>query len=247
MTGKNRGYDSEETGSPGWAGCPRWGICSAVEREEIVASGVALPGQPQSPRGGTHNSTARTIQHDEHFLPLCVAHFGSLAEEDLVLVTDKDSVQDELGHRSVGEVLQGLIPADVSEELQALHIDQGLKQLAVCKHLPSRLQGAGRQRARGRHQETLCLRSPALWPRAGRAQAEKLPPDTAGPGIPAPCVKRSEPSCSSEPQCGQSEWVGGLPAGHSADGIMTHNFLGTAGYFFLGGLGKASFCPLHSP
>lgn len=78
-----------------------------------------------------HRTTPQhTIQHDQHFLPLGVAHFGSLAEEDLVLVTDKDPVQDKLGNHRVGEVPQGLVSADISDELQALHVDQWLDQQA---------------------------------------------------------------------------------------------------------------------
>lgn len=92
---------------------------------------LCLPGQTPYCTVGNTTGRARTVQHDQHFLPLGVAYFGSLAEKDLVLVTDKYSVQDELRHSSVREVLEGLIPADIPDELQTLQIDQGLNKLAV--------------------------------------------------------------------------------------------------------------------
>lgn len=48
-----------------------------------------------------------------------------------MLVTDEYPIQDKLGDRGVREILQGFIPADVSDEFQALHVDKGLNKPAV--------------------------------------------------------------------------------------------------------------------
>lgn len=62
-----------------------------------------------------------------------------------MLVTDEYSVEDKLGDGSVGETPKSFLPADISDELQALHVDQGLNQLVAQRHLPGRLQGTERQ------------------------------------------------------------------------------------------------------
>lgn len=91
----------------------------------------------------------RTVQDDQHFLPLGVAHFGGLTEKDLVLVTDKYSIEDELRDLSVREVPQGLFPAGVSDQLQPLQVNRGLVRAAFRKHLPSWLSVRGTERGRG--------------------------------------------------------------------------------------------------
>ena len=51
---------------------------------------------------------------------MSVPHFGGLAEEDLVLVADKDAVQDELVDGGVSEVPERRVLAHSREQLEAL-------------------------------------------------------------------------------------------------------------------------------
>lgn len=127
---------------------------------------------------------ARTVQHDEHLLPLGVAHFGSLAEENPVLVTDEYSVEDKLGDGSVGETPKSFLPADISDELQALHVDQGLNQLVAQRHLPGRLQGTEAGWALGLCQQKkdgpLCPPLPGWALTWGGGSLGATPTETAG-------------------------------------------------------------------
>lgn len=50
-----------------------------------------------------------TIEHNEDLLPLCVAHFRRLAEQDLVFVADKDAVQDELADGDVSQIPEAAV------------------------------------------------------------------------------------------------------------------------------------------
>lgn len=50
-----------------------------------------------------------TIKHNEDLLPLCVAYFRRLAEQDLVLVTDKDAVQDKLADGDVSQIPEAAV------------------------------------------------------------------------------------------------------------------------------------------
>lgn len=52
-----------------------------------------------------------TVEHDEDLLPLRVAHFGRLAEQQLVLVADEDPVQDELGDGDVSQAAEAGVSA----------------------------------------------------------------------------------------------------------------------------------------
>lgn len=64
-----------------------------------------------------HTKTLLTIEDNEDLLPLGVAHLRCLAEEDLVLVTDKDAIQDKLAEWGVRQVPHGGILADTLQEL----------------------------------------------------------------------------------------------------------------------------------
>lgn len=61
-----------------------------------------------------------TIEDNENLLPLCVAHLGRLAEKYLVFVAHKDAVEDELAQRSVCEVPERGVLANVGQKLQTL-------------------------------------------------------------------------------------------------------------------------------
>ena len=50
-----------------------------------------------------------TIEHNEDLLPLRVAHFRRLAEQDLVFVTDKDAVQDKLADGDVSQIPEAAV------------------------------------------------------------------------------------------------------------------------------------------
>lgn len=50
---------------------------------------------------GWHVWLILTIEHNEDLLPLRVAHFRRLAEQNLVFVTDKDAVEDKLADGDV--------------------------------------------------------------------------------------------------------------------------------------------------
>lgn len=61
----------------------------------------------------------RTIEHNQDLLPLCVAHFRSLAEQDLVFVTDKDAVQDKLTDGDVRQIPKGCIFTCSGEQIDS--------------------------------------------------------------------------------------------------------------------------------
>lgn len=63
--------------------------------------------------------TPPTIEHDEDLFPLRVAHFGRLAEKDLVLVADEDAVQDELADGDVGQVPEAAVLTHSGEQLNS--------------------------------------------------------------------------------------------------------------------------------
>lgn len=50
-----------------------------------------------------------TIEHNEDLLPLCVAHFRRLAEEDLVFVADEYAVQDKLADGDVSQIPEAAV------------------------------------------------------------------------------------------------------------------------------------------
>lgn len=59
----------------------------------------------------------RTIEHNEDLLPLCVAHFRRLAEQDLVFVADEDAVQDELADGDVSQIPEAAVLTCSGEQL----------------------------------------------------------------------------------------------------------------------------------
>lgn len=61
-----------------------------------------------------------TVEHDEHLLPLRVAHFRRLAEEDLVFVAHKDAVEDELADGHVSQIPQAAVSTHGGEQLEPL-------------------------------------------------------------------------------------------------------------------------------
>lgn len=58
-----------------------------------------------------------TVENDEDLLPLRVAHFGRLAEQQLVFVADEDPVQDELGDGDVGQTAEAGVSARRRQQL----------------------------------------------------------------------------------------------------------------------------------
>lgn len=50
-----------------------------------------------------------TIEHNEDLLPLRVAHFRCLAEQDLVFVADKDAVQDKLADGDMSQIPEAAV------------------------------------------------------------------------------------------------------------------------------------------
>lgn len=65
-----------------------------------------------------------TIENNQDLLPLCVAHFRSLAEQDLVFVTDKDAVQDELTDGDVRQIGKGCVFTCSGEQIDSLLCNQ---------------------------------------------------------------------------------------------------------------------------
>lgn len=65
-----------------------------------------------------------TIEHNQNLLPLCVAHFRGLAEQDLVFVTDKDAVQDKLTDGDVCQIPKGRIFTCSGEQIDSLLCNQ---------------------------------------------------------------------------------------------------------------------------
>lgn len=50
-----------------------------------------------------------TIEHNKDLLPLRVAHFRRLAEQDLVFVADKDAVQDKLADGDASQIPEAAV------------------------------------------------------------------------------------------------------------------------------------------
>lgn len=61
-----------------------------------------------------------TVEHNEDLLPLCVAHFGRLAEQDLVFVADKDAVQDELADGDMSQIPEAAVLTHGGEQTDSL-------------------------------------------------------------------------------------------------------------------------------
>lgn len=68
---------------------------------------ASLPADPEAQRG-------RTVQHDQHLLPLGVAHFGRLAEEDRSL-----RWKERLLGGKQGEGMLGMLPLKTDACLEA--------------------------------------------------------------------------------------------------------------------------------
>lgn len=69
-----------------------------------------------------------TIEHNEDLLPLRVAHFRRLAEQDLVFVADKDAVQDKLADGDVSQIPETAVLTYSREQLDSPLCDR----LPVC-------------------------------------------------------------------------------------------------------------------
>lgn len=61
-----------------------------------------------------------TIENNQDLLPLCVAYFRSLAEQDLVFVADKDAVQDKLADGDVCQVRKGCVFTCSGKQIDSL-------------------------------------------------------------------------------------------------------------------------------
>lgn len=70
-----------------------------------------------------------TVEHNEDLLPLRVAHFGRLAEQDLVFVADKDAVQDKLADGDVSQIPDAVVLAHTREQLDSPLGDR----LPICR------------------------------------------------------------------------------------------------------------------
>lgn len=71
-----------------------------------------------------HNYAPLTIEHNQDLLPLRVANFRGLAEQYLVLVTDKDAVQDKLTDGDVRQIPKGSIFTCRGEQIHSLLCNQ---------------------------------------------------------------------------------------------------------------------------
>lgn len=65
-----------------------------------------------------------TVEHNQDLLPLRVAHFRGLAEQDLVFVTDKDAVQDKLTDGDVRQIPKGTVFTCRREQINPLLCNQ---------------------------------------------------------------------------------------------------------------------------
>lgn len=227
---------------------------SQVSLAALPSPANPLPSDPEVRAGRASPSAAHTIQHNEHFLPLGVAHFGGLAEENLVLVADENPVEDKLGDGGVRQVPQSILPAHVPHELQALRVHQGLNQ-----HLPCRLQGTRWNGHRG--VVSAYGRSPAL-PSPGVNLRRPGPPGrnswTAGASFRGlgfrlwMCQTTKQPEAtdpvSPQPQPGQPKGrVGCLSAWHCADRTRAPDALAKAGSSSFRNFREASSLPCSPP
>lgn len=71
-----------------------------------------------------YNNAQLTIEYNQDLLPLCVANFRGLAEQDLVFVTDKDAVQDKLTDGDVRQIPKSRIFACRGEQIHSLLCNQ---------------------------------------------------------------------------------------------------------------------------
>lgn len=98
-----------------------------TQKQSILVAPVRAISFPPPPQRNPHNHRkVDTIQNDQDFFPLSVAHFWRLTKQDLVLVTHKYSVQDEFGNCSMREISQCSVFADIPEKLKSFHMNKWL-------------------------------------------------------------------------------------------------------------------------